>query len=111
MATPHKLAEVLHAYADGKEIQWRRDSGELWKPLGSPSFYDAYEYRVKPQNTVLYCGVYPGFNGIGCPYINTGCVNRFALANSVNGQYMKSVLRIEINPDTLELVSAAMEKP
>ena len=50
----HKHADVIHAWADGAEIQWRLGSFEEWRDLGSnppasPAFNVKYEYRVKPK--------------------------------------------------------------
>lgn len=47
----HKHADVIHAWADGQEIQWRLGPFEDWRNLNdtTPSFHDKYEYRVKPQ--------------------------------------------------------------
>lgn len=50
---PHKWAEVIHAYANGAEIQYRntRQHNTHWKGIKNPSFYDKPHctYRVKPE--------------------------------------------------------------
>lgn len=49
--TPHKHAEVIKAWADGAEIQWK-SPGDLWVSLpenSSPAWSTNFEYRVKPQ--------------------------------------------------------------
>jgi hypothetical protein len=48
MTTPHKHAAVIHAYADGAVIQWRRNANDGWQDLRHPSFLEDYEYRSKP---------------------------------------------------------------
>lgn len=50
MNKPHKHAEVIKAWADGAEIECRcpvNNSG--WLPTNAPSWFEDYEYRVKPQ--------------------------------------------------------------
>ncbi len=43
----HKHADLIHAWADGAEIQFKR-YGE-WLDDLSPDWYDSYEYRIKPE--------------------------------------------------------------
>lgn len=45
---PHKHADVIRAYADGAEIEFRSFHGDRWSSTNNPSFFDDYEYRVKP---------------------------------------------------------------
>jgi len=46
---PHEHAELIRAWADGAEIQWR-GKGELdWADANEPSWFDFLEYRIKPQ--------------------------------------------------------------
>lgn len=47
MNKPHKHCELIHAYADGAEIQIK--SGQLWLDIPNPHFYDIEEYRIKPR--------------------------------------------------------------
>lgn len=47
--TPHKHAEVIKAWADGAEIEYRSNPGSNWVPTLSPSWFGCYEYRVKPE--------------------------------------------------------------
>jgi len=56
MKAPHKHAEVIKAWAEGKEIEVRPEPTWEWKPvevffphLKSPAWYEYYEYRVKPE--------------------------------------------------------------
>lgn len=53
MGTPHKHAEVIKAWADGAEIQFKRivDPQRGWEDCvpNSPNWYSNYEYRVKPK--------------------------------------------------------------
>lgn len=45
----HKHADVIHAWAEGAEIQFRRSAGERWVDERSPSFFVFNEYRIKPR--------------------------------------------------------------
>lgn len=45
---PHKHAAVIHAFADGAEIQGRFDSYSQWGDMDNPSFLPDWQYRVKP---------------------------------------------------------------
>lgn len=47
--TRHKHADMIHAWAEGAEIQVRRDSGGVWADERNPSFLDFNEYRIKPR--------------------------------------------------------------
>lgn len=49
MTIPHKHAAVIHAYADGKQIQWKSRNYHVWEDIRRPVFYDDCEYRVKPE--------------------------------------------------------------
>jgi hypothetical protein len=44
----HKHAELIHAWADGAEIQYRH-WGSAWKDSTSPSWDKNWEYRIKPE--------------------------------------------------------------
>lgn len=45
----HKWADVIHAWADGVEIQYRRYKEEQWLDVAHPRFKAEFEYRVKPR--------------------------------------------------------------
>ena len=47
----HKHADVIHAWADGAEIQVKNEHGEWedWKDEESPSWFASWEYRIKPN--------------------------------------------------------------
>ena len=44
-----KAAEVMIAYADGKEIEYTIKGSNKWTKVESPSFNWDWEYRVKPK--------------------------------------------------------------
>lgn len=49
MKQPHKHAELIHAWADGAEIEFKNGHGE-WNPVHNPPIWSEYcEYRIKPE--------------------------------------------------------------
>lgn len=47
-----KAAEVMLAYADGKEIECRYRKNSVWMEVNSPAWdFSDYFYRIKPQPT------------------------------------------------------------
>ena len=44
----HKHAEIIHAWADGAEIQYLRLDG-VWEDISFPPFSESNEYRIKPK--------------------------------------------------------------
>lgn len=47
---PHKHAEVIKAWADGAEIEYRDPSGgDPWELIPDPHWIPEFEYRVKPK--------------------------------------------------------------
>ena len=48
---PRPHAELIHAWAEGAEIEYKTVSEE-WRDTLQPTFVDTYEYRIKPQPTV-----------------------------------------------------------
>lgn len=60
---PHVHAEVIKAWADGYEIEYRHDLFGLWRTAVQPSWIINTEYRVKPEPVVKYHGVLQGTNG------------------------------------------------
>jgi len=53
MGQPHKWAEVIKAWADGAEIEFKNVYDE-WVPLINPFWDNTHEYRIKPQPQYLY---------------------------------------------------------
>ena len=66
--TPHKHAEVIKAWADGKTIQFKARDPDEWDDANCNSaskhlmFYTDYFYRIKPEEVVDYALVYA--NGV-----------------------------------------------
>ena len=47
----HKYADLIHAWAEGAEIQWK--DGDYWKDIEDPGFYEYDEYRIKPKTKTI----------------------------------------------------------
>jgi hypothetical protein len=47
MNAPHVHAAMIHAYADGAEIQAKAHNHNVWKTVEYPSFLTGFDYRVK----------------------------------------------------------------
>ena len=46
----HKHAELIHAWADGAQIQWRDPKDdERWSDIRIPNWLEDCEYRIKPE--------------------------------------------------------------
>lgn len=43
----HKHADLIHAWADGAEIQAKSD--DVWLDCVYPTWYSTSEYRIKPE--------------------------------------------------------------
>lgn len=58
----HPHYECIVAWAEGKEIEWRRiNTSEPWKKIECPSWTHGNEYRIKPEkkpDVVRYGNVY-----------------------------------------------------
>ena len=52
---PHKWAEVIKAWADGKPIQRRLIGAHFWDDVDEHPYFDntTLEWRVKPENIVI----------------------------------------------------------
>ena len=51
MGTPHKHRDVIIAWANGEEIQWKPNLEDEWIDLltDDPSFHEYFEFRIKPK--------------------------------------------------------------
>lgn len=50
MSKPHKHAKLIKAWADGAEIERRRNAHWHWIVTHKPDWSEAYEYRIKPES-------------------------------------------------------------
>lgn len=98
---PHKWAEIIKAWADGKPIQYKyldwKDSEWKDNDMPLPRFdIGDLEWRVKPKNIVVKTNIVyeiDSFTGWGKLVQDTG---------------VKPNIRFEFDPETLKLVKAEM---
>jgi len=58
----HIHADIIHAYAEGSEVQLFDDLVMKWKDISTPTFFPSCKYRVKPvpkPDIVRYVNIYP----------------------------------------------------
>ena len=63
MNNTHKHRDVIIAWANGEEIQFKwHDEWHDWDERDSPAFYEESEYRIKPKRVKKegWVNVYPG---------------------------------------------------
>lgn len=53
MTTPRPHAELIHAWANGAQIQFRRSPAHEWKDIDGPSWVASTFYRLKPTPRTL----------------------------------------------------------
>ena len=49
MNKPHKWSELIKAWADGAEIEWREDDTADWDTVNCPMWRIDWQYRIKPE--------------------------------------------------------------
>jgi len=49
MKTPHKHAELIKAWADWSEIEFRLDENDKWEKVKNPQWINEFQYRIKPE--------------------------------------------------------------
>ena len=67
----HKHADLIHAWAEGAEIEIYDPCVDQWKPSRHPTFYAACKYRIKPTpkpDVVWYAN--PRIGGDMCAYMS-----------------------------------------
>lgn len=59
MRKPHKHAELIKAWADGAEIQFRYNANIPWSDVEGACGWDIdCEFRIKPKEDYVYYGVF-----------------------------------------------------
>ena len=91
-----KHADIIHAWAEGEEIEWRELGFDRWFPVrtgASPAWSADYEYRIKPKIVKREGWVALFNNGRDFPSC-CGIYETEELCREVNGSTVK-VVRIE----------------
>lgn len=110
MTQRHPHADLIIAWANGAQIQYRYSPNHTWEDVSDPRWTKDGEYRAKPTNVVRFLPVMqmPAKSVV----VGWGVTSKeYAGSQTDAATELKAVLRIEINPDTLELVSATVEAP
>jgi hypothetical protein len=50
---PHKHAEIIKAWADGAQIQYKSILTPKWSDISDPAWENVNEYRIKPKPPVV----------------------------------------------------------
>jgi len=45
----HKHADLIHAWADGAQIQCKSHENDKWEDVRNPAWGECFLYRVKPE--------------------------------------------------------------
>lgn len=78
MNTPHKHADIIHAWADGAKIQYLAQDGLTWIDTDRPGWCERDTYRIKPSVEIPE-GFTP-FDGGECP-VDPSCIVEILLRN------------------------------
>lgn len=110
MTRRHPHADLIIAWANGAVIQALDTITNHWEDVRTPGWSGSRRYRIKPTNVVRWLPVMqmPAKSVV----VGWGVTSKDCAGSQTDAATeLKAVLRIEINPDTLELVSATMEAP
>ena len=71
-----ELLPIIHAFAEGKDIQYRTEWSNGWTNSSVPKFHDDREYRIKPEPREFTIVIYAdddkrAYNG-WAPYFGVG---------------------------------------
>lgn len=107
----HKYAKLIADWALGATIEVLRDGGwhQLDGPGGEnqPAWIESMQYRVKPQNLVFYAALVTNGDDM---WLEMPCESRAEALGEADDAVQK-VIRIELDKDTFEVVSAEATKP
>ena len=66
----HKHADLIHAWADGAEIEFKMPDGR-WRITARPTWHESDEYRIKPEEKKPVVRWLWALKGIDCYAIST----------------------------------------
>lgn len=112
-AIPH--ADLIRAALYGKTVQWDSDGNGRWQTYTTPQeairsmlIYLNHKYRLKPEPAVRWLPVWAGGH-VGDDFDSKEQLATEAWKYEYQPGY--KVLRLELDPDTLEVISAKTEAP
>ncbi len=118
MAQPHKYAALIHAWADGAQIEYRPycngGHSNRWNSIQNPNWRDDMEYRIKPKIVMRFAPVFR--MPAGSIYMaEAKYLASLARDPDFNGKregdILVGVLRVEFHPDTMAMIASEMEAP
>lgn len=113
---PH-LAWAVHELLEGRTLQlWRPGSVRKWDDIEQGrdgimhvlSLHNTHTYRVKADNIVRYCGVLKD-GDIGPARKGPTAAVEACFSYEMRADRVVKVLRIELDPDDLEVINARTE--
>jgi hypothetical protein len=108
---PIPRRHLVTAVLDGKTVQWKREPSDDWEDLPNPKgaliciLMERNAVRLKPDPVERYTGITKEGN-FGAPY-----ASRDAACRDTDYGPVKKVLRVELDPDTLAVITAVTEAP
>lgn len=115
-AQPILHADLIQAVLDGEALQWKQPGGQWAEPERNHAIFllagpmNDKVWRVKPDNVVAWAPVCKA-DFDDKHFIGNTCTRREFVPKRVCGGPVVKVLCIELDPDTLEVVSAKTEAP
>ena len=109
---PHRWQKEIDAFNAGREIEFRMYDSLAWVTVANPLWLSDGEYRIKPEPVVLYLSVGRTVQGsvhVGDATYNRSVIER--LGRPLKCWSANKILRLELDPDTLDVISAKTEKP
>jgi len=103
----HKHADLIHAWADGAEIEFYDITH--WVHMPKPNWVDAALYRVKPEpmpDVVRYFNVF-GDHTMGCAHVSV--VVAAVAASATNNIARIGCVRLTIDGETGKLAVEVVE--
>jgi hypothetical protein len=111
--TEVKHADLIRAVLDGKTVQFREGPRDDWDEYGHPwaipqmILHPEWEWRLRPETLVWFMGITLPHKTV-TPY----ATNRDDVLNFGNGAMeLAKILRLELDPDNLSVISARTEAP
>lgn len=108
---PH--ADLIRAVLDGKVVQFREQDGDEWDryltegTIRNIIDHPEWQWRVKPESVVWFMGITLPHKTV-TPY----AADRQDILRFSNGAMkIAKVLRLELDPDTLDVINARTEAP
>lgn len=106
---PIPRRDLVTAVLAGKTVQWKREPSDDWEDLPSPKgaliciLMERSAVRLKPDPVERYTGITKEGN-FGASY-----ASRDAACRDTDYGPVKKVLRVELDPDTLAVITAVTE--